>query len=74
MKISNIESDIMKGNISKPEDTSTLCKICKTKYIDCLLHPCSHVAICLDCVNTCIKCPICGKFIEYFDKIYLPGL
>ena len=72
-KISEIEYDVMEGFINKPEDHTILCQICKENEINCFIHPCSHVCICCDCASHTVKCPICYKFIEYYDKIFLPN-
>ena len=73
-KISEIEYDVMEGFINKPEDHTILCQICKENEINCFIHPCSHVCICCDCASQSIKCPACHKFIEFYDKIFLPNI
>ena len=73
-KISEIEYDVMEGFINKPEDHTILCQICKENEINCFIHPCSHVCICCDCASQSIKCPVCHKFIEFYDKIFLPNI
>ena len=72
--ISKIESAVMKKIIPKPEDNTTLCKKCEVNNINCLLHPCSHVVLCVDCTTQSTRCPVCHKFIDYYDKIYLPNV
>ena len=72
--ISKIELAVINNVIQKPQDNSTLCKRCEVNNIDCLIHPCSHVVLCTDCTIQSIRCPICNKFIEYYDKIYLPNI
>jgi hypothetical protein len=72
-KISEIEYDVMEGFINKPEDHTILCQICKENEINCFIHPCSHVCICCECASQTVKCPICYKFIEFYDKIFLPN-
>jgi hypothetical protein len=72
--ISKIELAVINNVIQKPQDNSVLCKRCETNNINCLIHPCSHVALCIDCTIQSIRCPICNKFIEYYDKIYLPNM
>lgn len=72
VKISKIEYEIIKGIRTKPEDNTIICDGCKVNEINCLLHPCSHVVLCENCAKETTKCPICSKFIEYYDKIYLP--
>ncbi len=72
-KISNIEYGAINGNIQLPEDESLKCPKCRNNQINCLLYPCEHMALCCECVKSTIKCPICYKFIEYYDKVYLPN-
>ena len=72
-KISNIEYGAINGNIQLPEDESLKCSKCKKNQINCLLYPCEHMAICCECVKSTLKCPICYKFIEYYDKVFLPN-
>ena len=72
-KISNIEYGAINGNIHLPEDESLKCTKCKKNQINCLLYPCEHMAICCECVKSTLKCPICYKFIEYYDKVFLPN-
>jgi len=72
-KISNIEYGVMNGNTVLPQDESLKCNKCKENDIDCLLYPCEHLALCCECVKVSTKCPICFKFIDYYDKIFLPN-
>ena len=72
VKISKIEYEVMKGIRPKPEDNTLLCRNCGVNEINCLLHPCSHVVLCANCAMQTAKCPVCYKFIEYYNKIYLP--
>jgi hypothetical protein len=71
-KVSMLEYDIVSGKkVDHVEDT--VCSQCRTAQADCVLRPCSHVCLCMDCVKNLLKCPMCNKFIEYFDKVYLPN-
>ncbi len=72
-KISNIEYGVMNGNAVLPPDESLKCNKCKENDIDCLLYPCEHLCLCCECVKVSTKCPICFKFIDYYDKIFLPN-
>jgi hypothetical protein len=72
-KISNIEYGVINGNVELPEDESLKCSKCNKNQINCLLYPCEHMALCCDCVKSTVKCPICFKFIEYYDKVFLPN-
>lgn len=71
-KISDLEKDILKGNV-KDDDNRFKCINCKENDINCLLRPCSHLNLCLECAQITLKCPNCQKFIEYIDKIFLPN-
>ena len=72
-KISNIEYGVINGNIKLPEDISLKCVKCKNNQINCLMYPCEHMCLCNECVKETTKCPICYKFIDYFDKVFLPN-
>ena len=72
-KISNIEYGVMNGTTTLPKDESLKCNKCKENDIDCLLYPCEHLSLCCECVKVSTKCPICFKFIDYYDKIFLPN-
>ena len=72
-RTSEIELNIMNESIKIPDDNSNLCLICKKNLINCLIFPCNHVVICCYCANLTTKCPVCEKFIEYYDKIFLPN-
>jgi len=71
-KISEFEKDILTGNF-KDVDNRYKCITCKENDINCLLRPCSHLNLCLDCAQITLKCPSCLKYIEYIDKIFLPN-
>jgi hypothetical protein len=72
VRISQLEYDII---IGKKEDylEPTLCNQCKKSCVNCVLRPCNHVCLCIECVKNLLKCPMCNKIIEYFDKVYLPN-
>ena len=72
-KISNFEYGVINGNMELPEDESLKCTKCKINQINCLLYPCEHMSLCCECVKNYTKCPICYKFIESHDKIFLPN-
>lgn len=72
-KINNIEIGVLKDSIPKPVDRSTICIQCENNEIDCLLYPCMHLIMCSECVKGTLKCPFCLKYIEYYEKIYLPN-
>ena len=72
-KISNIEYGVINGNMELPEDESLKCTKCKINQINCLLYPCEHMSLCCECVKNSTKCPICYKYIESHDKIFLPN-
>ena len=71
-KISNIEYSVINGNMEIPEDESLKCPKCKINQINCLLYPCEHMSLCSECIKNSTKCPICYKYIESHEKIFLP--
>ena len=73
-KIFEIEYDVMECFNNKGEDHTILCQISKENEINCFIHPFSHVCICCDCTSQSIKCPVCQKFIIFYDKIFLPNI
>jgi hypothetical protein len=72
-KISILEYDIINGTTSTDNYDDMICIQCRSVNINCVLRPCNHVCLCIDCVKNLLKCPMCNKFIEYFDKVYLPN-
>ena len=72
-KISNIEYAVINGNMELTEDESLKCTKCKINQINCLLYPCEHMSLCCECIKNTTKCPICYKYIESHDKIFLPN-
>lgn len=71
MRMAKLENDILKGVGGIAQ--SFTCIICKKLDINCVIKPCKHVCICLECVTNTLKCPICFKYIEYYDKVFLPN-
>lgn len=57
----------------KMQNLISKCGICKENDLNSIIRPCNHVCICCKCADTTLKCPLCFKFIEYIDKIYLPN-
>ena len=57
-----LDSEIQMFNNS---DIGKYCLICLTNERDCLIMPCRHNAICVDCGNSIEKCvcvcPYCGE-------------
>lgn len=51
-----------------------LCKNCNKNNFNTLIKPCNHVCLCSECVEFLLKCPLCFKYIEYTEKIYLPSI
>jgi hypothetical protein len=63
---------MIKGEI-KEEDLESKCRKCNEKEMNSIIRPCNHVCICSQCAQETLKCPICFKFIDYVDRIYLPN-
>tara|TARA_B100001093_G_scaffold213669_1_gene204942 strand:+ start:319 stop:1098 length:780 start_codon:yes stop_codon:yes gene_type:complete len=76
------EIDMLKGSDEQLLElkSSLKCKICYDNYINCLIEPCGHLAVCMDCINHMreitqteeIKCPICNGFVINCKSVYLP--
>jgi len=47
-----------------------LCKICVDQSMDCVLVPCGHLCICMQCAIQVTQCPICRSQILNRQKIY----
>lgn len=71
-RISNKEYDMLNGKKEMKDSFSLKCFKCSKNEINCLLYPCEHLSLCHDCARESIKCPLCFKYIEYFDKVFLP--
>jgi hypothetical protein len=52
----------------QPENLCVLCLV-EEKRLACI--PCGHLATCVTCGHSLRKCPICGREIEAFVRIYL---
>ena len=64
---------MIKSNTIPNKVENLHCLNCNENSFDTILKPCNHVCLCSECVGNLIKCPLCYKFIEYTDKIYLPS-
>ena len=73
-KISNIEYGILNGNEIPKKNNSMKCFKCGENEINILTYPCEHLILCEQCVRVSAKCPLCYKFIEYYDKVFLPDV
>jgi hypothetical protein len=45
-------------------DERDTCKVCMTSEINCLLLPCAHMALCMECGNKLTSCPLCRQVIS----------
>lgn len=48
-----------------------LCKICMDRDIGIVLIPCGHLAVCAECSESLVKCPICCGDITQKVKTYI---
>jgi hypothetical protein len=71
-RISTLEYDIVTGKKEDYRD-DLVCAVCRKINVNCVVRPCNHLCLCCDCVKNILKCPMCNKFIEYFDKVFLPN-
>jgi len=51
--------------------SSTICRNCKTRSVEILNLPCSHIVCCEPCADILDNCPLCGERILGTVKIYL---
>jgi len=51
-------------------DAANECKICFDNEINCLLLPCAHFVICLQCTKTVNECPVCRKKFTAVQKFF----
>ena len=55
-----------------PEGGSDICTICCDKQINCIMVPCGHFAICLDCAAKLRgkPCIMCRRHVDKFQPVY----
>jgi hypothetical protein len=51
--------------------SSTICRNCKTRSVEILNLPCSHIVCCEPCADILDNCPLCDDRILGTVKIYL---
>lgn len=67
-EVKNIsESEIVMFNNS---DIQNYCLICMQKERNCLIMPCRHNAICVDCGNEIERCPLCEAEISEIMRMF----
>lgn len=65
-------SDQLKGNDEATNDDSLACVICTTNVKCCVMQPCAHLCLCLECARGLQKrdCPLCRAPIQYIQRIF----
>jgi len=65
-------SDQLKGNDEATDDPSLACVICITNVKCCVMQPCAHLCLCLECARGLQKrdCPLCRAPIQYMQRIF----
>jgi len=59
------------SNISEEEPKdSELCKVCFDARINCVILPCGHLALCMNCCNQLTLCPCCRTPIQMAKLVY----
>ena len=59
---------VLSSGIRTPPDN--ICVVCFTNPKEILIKPCSHFALCEECVRQLDECPICRSKIEHKERIY----
>merc|ERR1712129_320694 len=54
----------------RPRRPRTECVICLDKPRTHCCVPCGHKCLCVNCVGSISKCPICQRELMYFIKVY----
>lgn len=73
--VSNEQNHVDKDSSSKAQSTAgdSCCIICFGNRVDCLLIPCRHMSLCLECSralqNSTNKCPICRETVREIVQI-----
>ncbi len=64
-----------KDGDGSPEDLKGLCVVCQEVPVAYIANPCSHVALCRDCVHRLVKfdnrCPMCRNVVDTFSRVYI---
>jgi len=65
-----ILNELMNGNHTKDKE----CSVCMDNDINCVLYPCGHATMCLQCAEECNviqgECPICRSHVEKALRIF----
>ncbi len=57
--------------MSKELDNIKKCIVCRDRPVCVLLRPCSHMCLCMSCVERLEKCPLCRGSIDCYEKVYI---
>ncbi|KAK7072052.1 hypothetical protein SK128_002759 [Halocaridina rubra] len=57
------EIDDLKRSVEQ-EEKRIRCRLCKTKKVEVVLQPCSHLHLCSACARPLDRCPTCGTFVR----------
>jgi hypothetical protein len=55
---------------AKANEEGDLCKICYENPMNCIILPCAHFAICINCSKKLDKCPVCRGSIKEAKVVY----
>jgi hypothetical protein len=74
--LENVDNVVKHGDSEVKKDESTCicdnvkCKICFDRQISCIIFPCLHSLLCLECATNLSVCPFCRKKIEKVSNLY----
>lgn len=70
------EDELLRERLSRlhselsEEKDKNLCVVCLDRKREILLNPCKHYCLCITCVISIHRCPVCNQKISTTEKIY----
>jgi len=67
--INELKQDVQEAK-EKIKDNKN-CLVCRSEEINCVIKPCNHACVCMNCVEKLEDCPLDRQKIVGFKKIFL---
>ena len=64
------QNERMKQEIEKLQEDKSCC-VCLENQVECVLRPCNHGCVCVDCAPLLKDCPLCRCKIKSWNKVYM---
>ena len=58
------------AHLAQQLEDATVCKICYTEGMDCVLFPCRHQCCCFACSRQLQECPLCRTNITSVERVF----